>query len=361
MPKPKIILDRYALDELRSHISLKAGFVIAGKSDCVRLAELMNKSDIGPISPSTLYRLFFKAQEHVPYKNTLDLACQFIGHASAYAFHEQISPRREFLSRSGIYVNYSGKSLLYYCIDANSKKPLMNYFEDLEDTDEATKWSVGIALFDDLLQTKKQGDFFKSFAGNRFVRNFLLERLHDPRFRLAEFETAYLNYLKATPKDDNVDSLKDLLFAQIVLFRYYYLSNRINDAKKISKQIYVSSFPSIPFEEKLHSFVWARYKAYRIWQMQIHQRPEYEIESYIMDLIILANKRAHKRGGLDAEIIIHTLSEAIHYAGLSLEIQDFFKKTFKSVLDTYGMRLSEMPLSSYLKYFERNGLLFTRP
>jgi hypothetical protein len=361
MPKPKIILDRYALDELRSHISLKAGFIIAGKSDCMRLADMMNQSDAGPISPSTLYRLFFKGQDHVPYKNTLDLACQFIGHASAAAFYEANLPRREFLSRSGIYVNYSGKSLLYYCIDDNSRKPLMNYFEDLEDTDEATKWSVGIALFDDLLQTKKQGDFFKSFAGNQFVRNILLERLHDPKFRLVEFETAYLNYLKATPKNDEIDSLKDLLFGQIVLFRYYYLSNRVNDAKKISKQIYVSTFPSIPFEEKLHSFVWARYKAYRIWHMQLHQLPTHELEAYTRDLILKAKKRAEKYGGLDAEIIIHTLAEAICYAGLSTTIQMYFKKTFQTVLDTYGMRLSEMSLSTCLKYLDRNGLLFTRP
>lgn len=361
MPKPKIILDRYALDELRSHISLKAGFVIAGKSDCVRLAEMMNQSDAGPISPSTLYRLFFKGQDHIPYKNTLDLACQFIGYASAAAFYEANLPRREFLSRSGIYVNYSGKSLLYYCIDDNSRKPLMNYFEDLEDTDDATKWSVGIALFDDLLQTKKQGDFFKSFAGNRFVRNFLLERLHDPKFRLAEFETAYLYYLKATPKKEDIDSLKDLLFGQIVLFRYYYLSNRLNDAKKISKQIYVSTFPSVPFEEKLHSFVWARYKAYLIWHMQLHQRSGHEVETYAIELITKAKQRAEKAAGVDAEIIVHTLAEAIFYAGLSRTAQDFFKKTFQTVLDTYGMRLSEMPLSTCLKYFDRNGLLFTRP
>jgi hypothetical protein len=178
---------------------------------------------------------------------------------------------------------------------------------------------------------------------------------------LAEFETAYLCYLNATPKKDNIDSLKDRLFGKTVLFRYYYILKRFNDAKNISKQIYHGCFDSDVFQKKLHPYVWARYESYKIWHKLLIQESNIELESYTIELILKAKMYAENKSRIDTDAIVHTLLETIFYADLPLNIHSFLKDTFKSTFDTYGKQLSQKTMNFYLKHLDRNGLMFMRP
>ncbi len=361
MPKPKVIFDAYAIDSLKSAIAKKLGFAIMNKADCFILSEAIKKSGQGFISPSTIFRLIFNIQGHVPYKNTLDIICAYLGYKSAGHYLEQLEPLRTFLTSSGIDVNKQCNSLLYYCLESNSKKPLHQFFDNLQEETDIFNWGVALSLYDDLLKTNHQSDFFKNFGGNRFVRTYLLEKLHDPTLRFSEYEAAYTYYLKYTPKKDDIHHVQDEIFGKAVLFRYYYLTDKRDKAVRLGKQIYKKGIRVETIAKEMYIFPLIRYVAYKVWYMEVLSYPMKDIYSYAMDLMQQAKQLMGRSNEDERDMILHTVAEVITYSGIRKQIEPAFRRLFTHELLFKSPHLKDKQLINILRYFDRNALIHNRP
>jgi len=361
MPKPNVIFDAYAMDSLKSAIANKLGFAVMNKADCVILSDAIRKSGKAYISSSTVFRLLFHHKDYLPYRSTLDIVCVFLGYISAAHFQEHLEPQRNFLISSGIDVNKNSKSLLFYCVENNCKKPLHQFFDNLQEENDVFNWGVGISLYDDLLKTTRQVDFFKNFGGNLFVRTFLLEKLHDPRFRFREYETAYVNYLKQTPKKDDIHHLQDTLFGKAVLFRYYFLTGNHRKAANMGKQIYQKGIHADKMKDEIYIFPLIRYMAYRIWYMEIVSYAPNDIFKSAMDLVHQAKQMIRNRDESERDMILHTIAEVILHSYIRVRIEPEFKRTFKKELSVKSPYLTDTPMADFLRFFDRNALIHNRP
>ena len=72
----KTHIDEYFIQILKVKLAEKIGYVISNKPDCAKLSELISQKGNEYISESTIYRIFFQSEKHVPYKNTLDIICR---------------------------------------------------------------------------------------------------------------------------------------------------------------------------------------------------------------------------------------------------------------------------------------------
>ena len=164
MSTKQIKFDKYALDSLKLRLFDLTQFVVMNKPDCAKLSELISSNVYGYVSVSTLYRLFFQPDQHIPYKNTLDILCRFIGYHDSLDFIDDINKQRETLIQSGIETYSNEKSLLYYAIKNNADKTLSDFFEGLSDSSDELKSSLSLALYDSLFQAQHPEKFLKKFV-----------------------------------------------------------------------------------------------------------------------------------------------------------------------------------------------------
>jgi hypothetical protein len=354
--------DQFAIDRLRFELLKKVGWSISNKPDCAQLSDLIFQSGFGQISESTLYRLFFQFEKHSPYKNTLDLLCKFLGYKDSLDFTEKLIEYREELHHNGFFTQQPNKkSLLFSCIESRAKRPLLDFFKEVKEHSHQFKIDVTVSIFDCLLISTQQKWFFHNFAHQPYVREYFLEKGHDPKFRIPHYEYAYIAYLKGVNPVIDIRNLQDFIFGNCVLFRHYFISNKIKDASAISKSIYELNLPDEKIKNELYIFPYIRYKAYKLWYLEIKNTPVAEREAYASFLINLAMELKTQLPYMEQKIVLHTVAETFAQSSVSERFHWELKQAFADLYKFIHPIIYQKHLKYSLSYFNENGLLHYRP
>jgi hypothetical protein len=358
----KPTFDQYAIDRLKEKLAEKMGWVIANKADCAILSEMMLQSESGYLSVSTLYRLFFLTTTHTPYKNTYDILCRFLGYRDSFDYLENIYNTRALLYSNGVPLNNSCNNLIYHSIENNAYQSLQDFFESIEQSPIQFKESISIALFDSLLVATKQDSFFKYFSGHSFVREFLFEKAHDPKFRIKNYDAAYLLYLKNTNREKDISSYQDYIFGNAVLFRHYFLNQIPEKARAIGDDLFSDMLSFDALKNELNIFPYIRCKAYQLWYMELTNKHRSSIEKYALYLLDLFRKEKNNLNKLDQKIVFHTLAETFSCCStLAATFHVALKEIYAASFEKINEALFLKDLKYTLPYVEVNGLLFHRP
>ena len=361
MSKTRFALNTYTLLELKSQLALKLFFVVSNKSDCQKLSEILLKEGFGSISVTTLYRLFINYNGAVPYKNTLTVLARFIGYDSWENFIDTVESNSY---NDGIIMkkrNQENDSLLFHCIENESYKPLWDFFNSIQNKEHSYKVNVALDVYDSLLKTKKPELFFEEFIQNKFVKEYVLEDAFDPAFRIKNYEYAYKLYPNEIKNNDSLESLQDFVFSQSVLFRYYFISKNIPEALQIGKKTYVLTTINSEDLEKIFIFPTIRFKAYKLWFLEITKKTKEEIEEYANELLEYCKIITITHNSDFKKIVFHTVAEVFCYSSLSLNYHLELKNIFKEEFSKIPKNVFEKPLQYALPYFSANGLLLYRP
>jgi len=354
--------DQFTTDRLRYELLKKIGWSISNKPDCAQLSDLIFQSGFGQISESTLYRLFFQFSKHRPYKNTLNILCKFLGYSDSLEFNEKLMQFREELHRNGIFTQKGhNKSLLFSCIEHTAKRPLLDFFEEVSKHSHEFKTAIGVSIFDSLLIGTQQKWFFDNFVHQPFVRTYFFEKNHDTKFRIPHYDYAYKAYLKGVNPFDGVRQLQDYVFGNCILLRHYIISSEKKDAFKISKAIYEQPLPENDLKKKLYIFPYIRYKAYKLWYLEIKNKPISECEAYANYLLNLAQQLKSELPFLEQKIVLHTLAETFIHSTLPERFHWGLKQVFADLYKTIHPSIYQKHLKYSLPYFCENGLLHFRP
>jgi hypothetical protein len=201
----KVAFSQFDIDRLKLKLLKKIGWAVSTKPDCAKLSDIINKSGSGHISESTLYRIFFQFEKHKPYKHTLDILCQFLDYKDSNHFKEEISESRQQLHLSGINtLTNKSNGLLYYSIQHTAKNPLLDFFEETSELNYEFKLDVSVAVLDALLKSTQQDWFFKEFTTNKNKREYFYEQVHDTKFRINNYDKAYIKYLESVIKKNSL-------------------------------------------------------------------------------------------------------------------------------------------------------------
>jgi tetratricopeptide (TPR) repeat protein len=250
---------------------------------------------------------------------------------------------------------------LYYCIEGDNFKPLHHFFSSLEDSPIEIKEATAIALFDALLNTKNSHVFFENFAQNKYVRNYLLEQLHDPHFRINNYDYAYKLYLNGLNINKDIGEFQDYIFGSCVLFRSYYLKKDFAGAREIGKKLYQQIHSLEENKSRLHIFPFIRYTAYKLWYLNLVGENSIKQFDYGNQLLELCQSLQQKLNRVEQRIVFHTTAEAM----VNTSLPYFFHKKLKDIFqDNFNLMPSSI-FSKHIKhclpYFEVNGLLYHRP
>ncbi|RAR73777.1 hypothetical protein [Flavobacterium aciduliphilum] len=358
MTKSRNTLNAFTLSELKSQISIKLGFPIVGKTDCLKLSTLLQKKNYGSISVSTLYRLFVNYKGIIPYQNTLDVLSQYLEYSCWANFVDTVekkSPNRPSPEKIEITNN-----LLFHCIQYEATKPLTSYFESIEEMDYSFKAKVALEVYDSLLLTKKPELFFSNFSKNKFVKQFVLEDAFDPGFRIKNYDWAFKLYCNNT-FDNSKENLQDYVFSQSVLFRHYVLSNNNKEALEIGKKIFIQKPVLSDDLDDIFIFPNIRYRAYKLWYLILINKSRMEIKNYIEELLEYCRTIYIDLDEISRKIVFQTIGEVFCYTTIISKYHVELKTIFKKEFETIPNSVFEKPLKKTLHYFESNGLLFHRP
>ena len=352
-------LNTYTLSELKSQIAVKLCFPIAGKPDCYKLSEILFNEGYGSVSVTTLYRLLVNFNGIIPYQNTLDVLVKYIGYSSWLDFVEKIEVKN---------YNYSinqqkeiSRTLIFHCIETGTTKPLLSFFESIEDMDYKYKGRVALDVYDSLLKIEKPELFFSKFRTNKFVKEFVLEDVFDPAFRIKNYQYAFNLYCNDYKKVSSVADLQDYVFSQSVLFRHYFLTGKHQEAFSIGKKIYINNpIPSSDLDA-IYIFPNIRYRAYKIWFNQLIENQKNNNEDYIIEILDYCRYIYDSLDFLGRKIVFHCIAEVFCSCNIDIKHHLVLKTIFKEDFLTIPNFLFEKPLQKSLPYFEANGLLHYRP
>lgn len=361
MIKSKLALNTYTLSELKSQVALKLSFPISGKSDCKKLSEILLEEGYGSISETTLYRLFVNYNCNNPYKHTLNILVNYIGFDVWQDFIDAIESNsysnRIIISNK----NQNNDTLLYHCIVNETYKPLQDYFESIQNKEYSFKVNVALEVYDSLIKIRKPELFFKEFTKNKFVKEFVLEDGFDPAFRITNYDFAYKLYIDEIKNNDSLESLQDFVFSQSVLFRYYFLSKNLQEALVIGKKIFVTTDINLDDLESIFIFPHIRFKAYRLWFLELTQKSQFIIEDYAYEILDYCKAIYKDLDAIGKKIVFHTLAEVFCQSSLSIDFHWQLKLIFKEEFSNLPQNIFEKPLHNSLPYFSANGLLLYRP
>jgi hypothetical protein len=362
MPVNNPHFDEYALERLKFKLSEKIGFIISNRPDCYKLSEIINQSGYGSISDTTIYRMFFSLKKHSPFKHTMDILAMFLGYKNSIELLENINSTRNALDYNGINTTPdTSNHLMFYCIENATYKPLQDYFNSLEDLPVFLKEKVGLSLYDNMLKSTKQIKMFNEFSKHKFFRQYFLEIAHDPKFRIKNYEFAYLKYLEGIDQNKTSNQFQEYIFGNAVLFRHYYLNNHYTKAEFVGDRIYKDISSLKPFESDLHIFPFIRFVAYKLWYLKMKNSTQIEQLEYAYYLLDLCKNRKSHLEFYEKKILFHTVAEAFLNSDLSEKFHWDLKEIFSKEFETFPDNLYSKHLKYSLNYFEPNGLIHHRP
>ena len=355
-------VDFYIIEKIKAELARKIGYAITTKSDCKKLSEIILSLGVGYISESTLYRLLLHPSEKHHYKSTVDIISVFLGFDNTADLVNSLNNQKYVTNFNGINpLPTSEKTLLYYSIEHKSFKTLHYFFESLEDAALEMKEVTGIALFDALVNTKNSTVFFENFAQNKYVRNYLLEQLHDPHFRINNYDYAYKLYLKGLNISNDIGELQDYIFGYSVLFRSYYLKKDYTAAIEIGKRLYKQIHSLEAYKNKLHIFPFIRYSAYKLWYLNLVEENTIKQFDYGNHLLKLCQSIQPNLNSIEQRIVFHTTAEVMLNSSLPQIFHQKLKYIFQDNFKTIPDSIFSKHIKYSLPYFEVNGLLYHRP
>lgn len=352
-------IDKFAIDRLRFELLKKVGWSISSKRDCFALSELILKSGYGQLSESTIYRLFFQFGKHVPYKSTLDILCKFLDYRDSIHYLKNLDGSRQELHFSG--VNTFKKSLIFSCIENTAKNPLLDFFEETNENTHQFKTDVSVSIFDSLVVSTKQNWFFKHFAHQNYVREYFFERGHDTKFRIKNYDKAYLLYLKGINPDKDICKFQEYIFGNCVLFRHYFITGKRNQARDIAKSLYANDLSNLQAEQELYIYPYIRYIAYKLFYLELKEESLNKLEEYAMFLNTLCNQMKNNLTYTEQKIVFHTVAESFVYSSIPIEYHEKLKNVFIELYKAIPPLVYKKHLKYSLPYFNENGLLHFRP
>lgn len=354
--------DKFAIDRLRIELFNKIGWNISTKSDCLAFSELISKSGLGFLSESTIYRLFFQFGKHSSYKNTLDILCKFIGYKDSIQFLEKLEDSRQELHYHGLNtIAYNRNSLIFWCIENTVKNPLVDYFEAVNETSHQFKIDLSISIFDSLLISTRGNWFFKYFSNQTYIREYFFEKGHDTKFRIKNYDKAYLNYLNGINPDKDIRHLQDYIFGNCVLFRHYFIGGELNRAKKLGKRLY---FVDLEFDHVLHEiyiFPHIRFRAYKLFYLALTNASTSIITEYALFLLDYCSQIKINLNYMEQKIVFHTVAESFIYTSVPIDFHEKLKEIFNHLYKPIPSSIRQKHLKYSLPYFDENGLLHYRP
>ena len=361
MPKPKIRFSTSDINRLNSEISLNIGFRISGKPDCENLSEILVKERLGQISASTLYRLFFMPESHSPYKSTLDILCRLAGYSCALGFLEGQGDTLMLPRQSGIDAPLAlPKGLIFHCIENKAWTPLHGYFDDAVSMDQQTQVNIGLTLFDDLTRCRDPKSFYKDFHRHTFVREYLLEILHDPYFRLNGFDAAYRLYLSPVARPRNAKDYQDWIFGNSVLLRYHYLRGSLSEAKELGQTLYKKSIFEDSAHKNIHIFPYSRYMAYHLWHLSMEGASRSRLAREAERILETCHELKARLDTMGRYILFHTVAEAFVHTPLELTFHKRLMVHFEDDFKGLPAGLMDRNLKFSLRYFDCNGIVWRR-
>jgi hypothetical protein len=340
----------------------KIGWSISSKPDCAALSVIIAKTGNGIVSESTLYRMFFTFNKHVPYKSTLDIICKFLGYSDSVEFIQKLENSRQTLHFSGVStVSKRKKSLIFSCIENTAKLPLYDFFEETNEHSHEFKTDVSVSIFDSLLISSNQNWFFKHFAHQKYVRDYFFERGHDAKFRIKNYDQAYLMYLNGIRPEADLLEFQDYIFGNCVLFRHFFLERKFVNALANGKNLYEKELPIDPSINEMYIFPLIRFKAYKLWYLRLMRSSSNEIEEYASFLIDLCQQLKDKLTHLEQKIVLNTVAECFINSSLPESYHWQLKKVFDQLYLSIPSLIYQKHLKYSLPYFNENGLLHFRP
>ncbi len=352
-------LNELTLSELKSEIALKLRFSINGKPACSKLSEILLKEGYGYLSVATLYRIFVNFEGITPYQNTLNILVNFIGYDCWPDFVNKIEVKNH---------NYSineqkdvTSTLIFHCIESGATTALHSFFESINDMNHEFKAKVALDTYDCLLKTKKPEVFFHKFIENKFVKEYVLEIMFDPVFRIKNYDYAYKLYRNEIKNANSFAVIQDYVFSQSVLFRHYFLNGNLQEAFIIGKKIYSANLINSNDLDSIFIFPNIRFRAYKIWYLQLSGHSKNSIQDYVLELLDYCENIYKSLGNEERKIIFHCVAEVFCNSKVDIKNHLILKMIFKDEFLTIPNFVFEKSLKKALPYFEVNGLLYYRP
>lgn len=241
----------------------KTGVYITTKNDCRAVSQFIAAAKIGFLSESTLYRFFlYNSNSNKPYKNTFNVLARFCGYNDWNAFLKYYDSN--YLFNEPKFLNNSIEIVIENFVINENFSALIGIYDTLENENYKTKEFFGIKTFLSFKKTNLFPKFLKEYGNHSFVRNILIEALYDPHHRIDGYAEGIENYiLRSDINSENY--IQDLMFAQSVLFRHYYLTGN-KKSEEFGKKLYQETVWNLSLKN-LHIFPKTRLMTYKFWYL----------------------------------------------------------------------------------------------
>ncbi len=360
MPRPKYILSDYLKNGLYWKLTRTVNFPIYSKADCRKISELISLRNLTPISESTLYRLFLtNTRNNYPYIHTLDTLAVFCDFNNWHHLEHHLNELQNFEWSFGNLDKgkLNTKSLLKICIHRNELKSLYDFSEQFDESLEIEKkYLLGAEYFKSLKSNpNKNINFFKNLSKLPIVRESLFELLADPSFTIKDYELGIKYYLLGIKPEHSIRALQDFIFGNSLLFRYYYLNNKISELKKLGKSLYEEFNFSTKELNRINVFPRTRYLAYKLFYLYT-SNSTLKLEKHIEWLLAYAEKSKQGLSINEQRILFYVLADAFCSCPfISNEKQESLKNIFVDVYKLMPANLVSLPLKKALPYLDQNA------
>lgn len=336
--------DKILLDKIFN----KTGIYITNKNECKLLSNIIASEKIGYLSESTLYRFFLSPNgKNKPYKNTLNILAKFCGYASWDNFVIYCDSMHLFTDAN--FLNKTFDTIISGFVNQEKFNSLIDVFESVSDENYKTKEYVGLRTFISFQKTTSFSTFVKKYGQHDFVRNILLEALYDPFHRIQGYTDSFQYYLESTHPDDT-NYLQDYIFANAVLFRYFYF-NDILKAKEIGKKLYDFPISSIEFDA-IYIFPKARYVAYKMWYLHLNEAKKNTIIDYLDKVYYFIENEFNKSNLIiEINIVYETFIEVVQQLNL-VQLEQKINTLYETKIKS--LKISNL---SSIKPMHSNGIL----
>jgi hypothetical protein len=326
----------------------KTGIYITTKNDCKLISQLIVNEKIGYLSESTLYRFFlYQNHSNKPYKNTYSILAKFCGYPDWHTFLKYFNSN--FLFNEPTFLNHSIDVVIKNFIQAQKFNSLVELFDSIEKETYKTKEFFGLKAFVNFKNTNLFPKFVEKFGDNSFVRNIIIESLYDPNHRINGYTEGIELYLKHT-KITSATFLQDTIFANTVLFRYFYIKAD-KRAVEIGENLYRNANHSTNMDH-MHIFPKTRFLAYKFWFLNLKGASNTTINQYFEYFLETIKLEIEKTSFvIDLNIIYQTIVEVFE----ALKLTEQLKK-IDFIIESKLLALNVLR-TEFQKLHNPNGIL----
>jgi hypothetical protein len=176
-----------------------------------------------------------------------------------------------------------------------------------------------------------------------------MEALYDPKHRIEGYAESIELYLNSADKK-SASFEQDAVFANAVLFRYYYLNKDLK-ALEIGARLYEKGRVDVS-EEAIHVFPKTRFIAYKLWYLSLKRTSKKNVIEHQDFILYWVRKELEKTVSvLDISIIYQTIIEVVQ----QLKLKEF-EHQITQITEQKLIQLNKGKID-LLKLNNANGLL----